>query len=110
MTSKVVMNTRRSFGGIRIAGGRVSVDLWSDGVVIGAAWSDSQPGIEGAIFSFRGTLLRNTWTTRRHQWVLRSDDGTFVGDFANRNNALSAVDGRVVMDAFRELNRVQAER
>ncbi len=109
---KVILSEREGFGGSRIIGGQASADLWNDGVVLGAAWTFSQPAIEGTIFGFRGTLtpVIAIYRTKRHSWHLKSDDGTFSATFPTRRDALKAVIHGVQMDAFRELNRIEAAR
>ena len=107
---KVVLNVREPFGGRRIAFGQVSVDLWNDGVVLGAAWSMSQPEIEGTIFGFRGTLTRTRFQTRSLAWRLEQDGSGYVDHYATRADALQAVRNIVTLDAFHELNRIEAAR
>jgi len=107
---KVILNKRGAFGGSRIAQGQVSVDLWSDGAVLGAAWTTAQPEIGGLIFSFRGRLERRPWAPRSRGWALIEDNGGYVSGFATRMAALDRVERTVVNAAFRELNRVEAAR
>jgi hypothetical protein len=108
--SKVVQSSRNTFGGTRIKGGQVSVDLWSDGVVLGAAWSVSQPELGGQLFSFRGSVKRVQWAPRSQGWRLVDAAGVFIGAYPTRADVLDKVERLCVMDAFRELNRVQRDR
>jgi hypothetical protein len=108
--SKVTHRVAHSYGGRRITDGQVSVDLWSDGVVLGAAWTMATPGIEGELFSFRGILTRSRFATRSLTWRLELADGTYVDSYATRKDALEAAADRCVMASFRELNRIEAAR
>jgi hypothetical protein len=111
MTDKVTMSNRRPFGGSRIAGGTVSVDLWTDGVVLGTAWTTAQPEIAGTLFTFRGTLRRSApWLPRSAAWRLVDSHGAFVATFPTRQAVLDAVEAKCVLDAFTALNRAEAAR
>lgn len=101
---KVILSTGKiAFGGARISNGVASADLWSDGEVLGAAWSMTQPEIEGSIFSFRGSLRRSKFATRRDAWRLLDAQGEFIATFPTRQAALDSVIAKVTMDAFKAL-------
>lgn len=106
-TPTVAVSKRSTFGGSRISNGIASVAVWSDGAVIGSAWS-AQPELEGGIFGFRGAVYHPVYN--RKAWRLETVDGTWVDDFPTRQAVCDAVERIVVLDAFKELNRVEAAR
>ena len=106
---KVILTVSRPFGGARIANGRAFADLWSDGVVLATAGSLDQPEIAGELFTFRGQLTRARLTSRP-SWRLVEAGGTWVDNYPTRKAALEAAIAKVTLDAFRELNRVEAAR
>jgi hypothetical protein len=107
--SKVVASVRSTFGGSRIIGGQSSADLWSDGVILGAAWSTADETLGGQLFSFRGELSRARLSSRP-SWRLVETGFGYVDNYPTRKAALEAVQRECQMRAFRELNRVESAR
>lgn len=110
---KVMLSTGTvDFGGSRIPGGQVAVDLWSDEAVLGTAWTFHPASVvAGQLFTFRGTLRRSApWLPRSAAWRLIDQHGAFIATFPTRKAALDAVLTKVTLDAFKELNRIEAAR
>jgi hypothetical protein len=101
-TSNVVATTGiNRFGGQRIPQGVSAANLWDDGVVLASAWSEDDT-LDGAIFTFRGTIRRATYS--RTLWAMRTEDDLFVDDFKTRKAAVAHAERMAQRAAFRGLN------